>query len=156
MSPPAKDCCSIQLSLGFQRAPRARRGRTSPLSIHPHTRASVHACTARATHKVAIYRGWVRSPHACVCCVRAQRRAVLMDATNSTNKWKFALTTLLVITDAGFGIPVAWIIHSNNEAETLQKALDALDKRMGESFQPSVMIIDDAVAEIKAIQACAW
>ena len=85
-----------------------------------------------------------------------QGRAVLMDGTNGVVKWKYALTTLMVITKSGFGIPVAWIVHSSNSAETIRKALDALATKMGPDFQPSVMIIDDAAAEIAAVQDSQW
>jgi hypothetical protein len=79
-----------------------------------------------------------------------------MDGTSGTNKWKYCLTTLMVITKSGFGIPVAWIIHSSNSAQTMGKALDALGAVMGAEFRPSVMIIDDAAAEISAVQGSNW
>lgn len=128
-------------------------------STHTHTHTRAPCMPVYAARAML---GWGADTYACAhrggdgCFARVQRRALLMDATSSTNKWKYSLTTLLVITDAGFGIPVAWVIHSNDEADTLQRALDALAAKMGEQFQPSVMIIDNAAAEIKAIEACAW
>ena len=91
-----------------------------------------------------------------IASLAAQGRAVLMDATNGVNKHKYALTTLMVITRSGFGIPVAWIVHSSNSAETVKRALDALGAKMGADFLPSVMIIDDAAAEIAAVQESVW
>lgn len=79
-----------------------------------------------------------------------------MDGTNGVNKHKYALTTLMVITKSGFGIPVAWIIHSSNSAETIGKALGAVAAEMGDQFTPSVVLIDDAAAEISAVQQSEW
>jgi len=91
---------------------------------------------------------------------------VLMDATAGTNKWKFHLTTLMVIDKAtGTGIPVAWVIHKYEDAFVIRAALDALAKKVGGSddlsecvrrFCPSYILIDACAKETKAVKECAW
>lgn len=94
------------------------------------------------------------------------RSTIIMDATAGTNKWKFHLTTLMVINkQTGRGIPVAWIIHKYEDAFVIRAALDNLAKKAGGSddlsecirnFCPSYMLIDACAKETKAITECAW
>lgn len=79
-----------------------------------------------------------------------------MDGTFGTNKYKFHLTTLMVIDDQNHGIPVAFILHSNASADTMVKALDAFAEQVGVENGPSVVIMDDAAAEISAVKASKW
>ena len=51
--------------------------------------------------------------------MRVQGRTVCMDATASTNKHKFALTTMMVFVPDGPALPVAWLLHSSNSEATL-------------------------------------
>ncbi len=81
---------------------------------------------------------------------------MLMDGTFGTNKYKFHLTTLMVIDDENHGVPVAFIIHSNASADTMVKALDAFAEAVGVENRPSVVIMDDAAAEISAVKASKW
>ena len=79
-----------------------------------------------------------------------------MDATFGTNKWKFALTTFMVVDEHKHGIPVCWMIHSSAKTETLLTCLDKIADHMGADFCPSVVIVDDCTAEINALRACKW
>jgi hypothetical protein len=79
-----------------------------------------------------------------------------MDGTHGTNKYKFCLTTLMVIDGDGHGIPVGWMIHSSQSEESLFTMLEALAEHMGPTYKPSVIIVDDAMAEINAIKRCRW
>jgi hypothetical protein len=88
-------------------------------------------------------------------CAR-QDKTVLMDGTFGTNKWKFHLTTLMVVDDNNHGVPVGWILHSNASAQTLKKALDALADNVGMENRPAVVVMDDAIGEIKAVEASKW
>ena len=82
-------------------------------------------------------------------------KTVLMDGTFGTNKWKFALTTIMVVNDQGHGVPVAFFVHSSQSAATIQSCLEALADRLG-ADRPSVMVIDDAAAEIAAVRESVW
>ena len=81
---------------------------------------------------------------------------MLMDGTFGTNKWKFALTTIMVVNDQNHGVPVAFFVHSSQSADTIKRCLEALANRLGEDFRPSVMVIDDAAAEIAAVRESVW
>ena len=85
-------------------------------------------------------------------------RALLVDATFGTNKYKFALTTGMVLTGTGEGIPVFWVIHSSSTEAVLKMALDEVAKRMDRDgeYKPSVVIIDDCQAEINAVKNGVW
>ena len=61
-----------------------------------------------------------------------------------------------MVDENGHGIPVFWIIHSSSKEETLTQSFDAVAKRMGPDFKPSVIIVDDCQAEINAIRGCQW
>jgi hypothetical protein len=79
-----------------------------------------------------------------------------MDATAGTNKYKFALSTIMVFVPDGPALPVAWLLHSSNSEATLLQAVNALAERLGPRFTPSVVLLDDALAEINAIKKSAW
>jgi hypothetical protein len=85
-----------------------------------------------------------------------QGRAILLDGTFGTNKYKFCLSTLMVVDDFGHGIPVGWLIHSSMSEASMLTMLDSLATRMGEGFTPSVVIVDDAQAEINAVKHGIW
>jgi hypothetical protein len=88
--------------------------------------------------------------------VRQAGKTVLMDGTFGTNKWKFALTTIMVVNDQNHGVPVAFFVHSSQSADTIKRCLEALATRLGDGFMPSVMVIDDAAAEIAAVRESVW
>ena len=48
-----------------------------------------------------------------------------------TIRWKYTLTTVMVMNEGGFGVPVAWLIHKYNHAEILRDFLDALAVQAG-------------------------
>ena len=103
-----------------------------------------------------------------------------------TNKWKYVLTTVLVMNEAGTGVPVAWLLSKYNDAATMRDFLDHLGLSAGHEivvgevympsheaipkggclqkahvnalkrFCPSHVIIDVAAGEIAAIEACMW
>ena len=85
-----------------------------------------------------------------------QNRAVLLDGTFGTNKYKFCLSTLMVINKDNKAIPVAWLIHSRQSEQSMALMLDKLADHMGEGFTPSVVIVDDAQAEINAVKNGIW
>lgn len=77
----------------------------------------------------------------------------MLDGTFGTNKYKFCLSTLMVITEKNKAIPVGWLIHSSLSGQSMQRMLDALARHMGEhTFCPSVVIVDDSQAEINALE----
>lgn len=81
---------------------------------------------------------------------------MLLDGTFGTNKYKFCLSTLMVINDKNKAIPVAWMIHSSQSEQSMKLMLDKLAVHMGEDFKPSVVIVDDAQAEINAVKHGIW
>ena len=99
-------------------------------------------------------RGWQSGSGALRTAWQAGK-TVLMDGTFGTNKWKFALTTIMVVNDQGHGVPVAFFVHSSQSAATIQSCLEALADRLG-ADRPSVMVIDDAAAEIAAVRESVW
>lgn len=88
--------------------------------------------------------------------MRMQGRTVCMDATASTNKHKFALTTIMVCVPDGPALPVAWLLHSSNSEATLLLAVNSFAEQMGPQFTPTVVLLDDAIAEINAIHRSLW
>lgn len=84
------------------------------------------------------------------------KKTLLMDATFGTNHWRFPLTTFMVMDEDGHGYPVAWALHSGENKSTYLLILDKLAERMGPNFWPSVLLIDDACAEIAAFQSSVW
>lgn len=120
---------------------------------HGNVRCGSEAASGQAVSPARqLCRGSCLTPH-----VTTQGRALLMDGTHGTNKYKFCLTTLMVIHKVtGHGIPVGWLIHSSQSEESLTIMLNAMADRMGDAFQPSVIIVDDAQAEINAIKGCKW
>ena len=86
------------------------------------------------------------------------QRTIIMDATFGTNKYKYHLTTLMVIGEHGSGVPVAWIIHKYEDAFVLTPALDALADMMGGvlNFCPKYFLIDASAKETRAIKDSKW
>ena len=62
----------------------------------------------------------------------------------------------MVITKENRAIPVAWLIHSSQSEQSVAVMLDKLAEHMGEGFTPSVVIVDDAQAEINAVKNGIW
>ena len=85
-----------------------------------------------------------------------QGRAILVDGTHGTNKYKFCLTTVMVIDDHNRAIPVAFFIHSRQSEDVLTNFFNLLADELGGDFRPSVAIVDDAIAEINALQNSKW
>ena len=79
-----------------------------------------------------------------------------MDGTFGTNKYKYHLTTLMVVDDHNHGVPVGWILHSNASAQTIKKALNALADNVGMEYRPAIVVMDDAIGEINAVEASKW
>lgn len=93
------------------------------------------------------------------CCSplpAAQSRAILVDGTHGTNKYKFCLTSVLVIDENNKAIPVAFFIHSRQSEDVLRRFFDTLAEELGADFCPSVAIVDDAIAEINALEGSRW
>jgi len=88
-----------------------------------------------------------------------------MDDTFGTNKYKFHLTTVMVIGKYGTGIPVAWILHKYDDGAVFRNALNGLAKMMGGSedvatclaaFCPKYIVIDACAKETNGIKECMW
>lgn len=84
------------------------------------------------------------------------KKTVIMDATFGTNHWRFSLTTFMILDEERKGYPVAWALHSNEDKNTLEIILNELAEQLGPDFYPSVLLIDDALAEIAAFESCTW
>jgi hypothetical protein len=64
------------------------------------------------------------------------------------------LFTLLVMDDFGNGVPVAWMLTSDELAVTIGLALTKVKEAMEADFpgwEPSAFVVDDADGEIKAV-----
>lgn len=85
-----------------------------------------------------------------------QGRAILVDGTHGTNKYKFCLTTVMVIDDHNRAIPVAFFLHSSQSELVLNTFFNRLAEELGSDFRPAVAIVDDAIAEINALQNSTW
>jgi len=86
-------------------------------------------------------------------------KSIMIDATFGTNKWKFPLTTFMVVDENNHGVPVAWAIHSAEDSGTILHCFDALaikTKEMKPNFVPREVLIDDAAAEILAQTNSIW
>ena len=95
--------------------------------------------------------------HAFTLRAGRQDRAILVDGTHGTNKYKFCLTTVMVIdSNKNKAIPVAFFIHSRSTEEVLREFFDSLARSLGDDFCPSIAIVDDAIAEINALQGSLW
>ena len=64
-----------------------------------------------------------------------QGRAILVDGTHGTNKYKFCLTTIIVIDEHNKAIPVAFFIHSRQSDDVLAAFFDTL----AEKAQPGLL-----------------
>lgn len=49
------------------------------------------------------------------------KAAICVDATHGTQKYKFLLVTVLIVNDFGKGVPVAWLV-TTNETEIMLKS----------------------------------
>lgn len=52
-----------------------------------------------------------------------------IDSTHGTNIYKFFLTTLLIVTEDGSGMPCAYLISKRVETETLVRFFEAIKKK---------------------------
>jgi len=54
-------------------------------------------------------------------------------------------------------LPVAWLLHSSDSEATLHLlAVNSFAERMGPQFTPTVVLLDDVIAEINAIHRSLW
>jgi hypothetical protein len=72
------------------------------------------------------------------------------------NAQRFPVTTLMIIDEHNHGLPVAHIIHSKSDADTLVQIFNTLRERVGAELCPKFILIDDADTEIAAVRACKW
>ena len=105
-------------------------------------------------------------------CAIAEPRTgfLLIKASAGTNKWKFHLTTLMVIDEFGHGVPAAWLLHKYEDAEVIRSALDALALNVSgveqsnpdharlalAAFCPKYFVIDASKAETNAVETSIW
>ncbi|MCO5557588.1 hypothetical protein L7F22_011154 [Adiantum nelumboides] len=81
---------------------------------------------------------------------------ISMDSTFGTNFYKFQLYTILVFDTHQNGVPVAWVITSSAETNTIVTWLTRLRNRVldyNKSWEANAFLVDDATAEINAISA---
>ena len=73
-----------------------------------------------------------------------------MDSTHGTNVYNFYLITILVLDDLGEGVPVGWIIVSNQEdAAIIRQVLSRIKEKCGD-IHTSIFMSDDADNFFKA------
>ena len=78
------------------------------------------------------------------------------EARSALNQDRYTVTTLMGMDKHKHGLPGVHIIHSSSSAATLKLAFNSLRDYLGHDVQPSFVLIDDADAEIKAVQECEW
>jgi len=69
---------------------------------------------------------------------------------------RFPLCTIMVKDKTDHGVPVAFIITSSGSSDVYTTVLDELRLHVGVDIQPKYILVDDAAAEISAIQRCEW
>ncbi|MCO5559333.1 hypothetical protein L7F22_050746 [Adiantum nelumboides] len=80
---------------------------------------------------------------------------ISMDSTFGTNFYKFQLYTILVFDTHQNGVPVAWVITSSAETNTIVTWLTKLRNRVldyNKSWEANAFLVDDATAKINAIR----
>ncbi|XP_072051312.1 uncharacterized protein [Amphiura filiformis] len=77
------------------------------------------------------------------------RSVLFMDATNSVTQYGYPLFAICARDEAGYGVPVAFIITSSEQEDVLVTALRSLRKET--QFYPRAFIVDKDYAEINAL-----
>lgn len=79
--------------------------------------------------------------------------AICIDATGQTNAYGFMLYAIIVPdANAGRGVPIAHMITSVDNHQTVRKMLDAVTQACGDYFKPKMVMIDKCDAESKGIR----
>ncbi|PKK75273.1 hypothetical protein RhiirC2_863342 [Rhizophagus irregularis] len=74
-----------------------------------------------------------------------------LDATGSTNQYRWLLYSIIIGDEGGHGIPLAFMITSWESHEPITKFFEVLHITNGIAFSPKVFIIDKSDTEILAI-----
>jgi len=80
---------------------------------------------------------------------------LLSISTCAPTLWEISLFTLIVMDEFGNGVPVAWMLTSDELAVTIALALTKVKEAMEKEFPgwvPSAFVVDDADAEIRAVK----
>ena len=70
-------------------------------------------------------------------------KIVCLDSTHCTNKYKFKLITLMVQDEFGKGYPVAFLIASNEDEQSLYYFFEAIKSRCSKDFKINALMTDD-------------
>ena len=66
------------------------------------------------------------------------------------------MCTIMVKDKTDHGVPVAFIITSSGSTGVYKDVLNSLREHVGVDIQPLYILVDDAIAEINAIEQCEW
>ena len=69
---------------------------------------------------------------------------------------RFPMCTIMVKDKTDHGVPVAFIITSSGSTGVYKDVLNSLREHVGVDIQPLYILVDDAIAEINAIEQCEW
>lgn len=69
---------------------------------------------------------------------------------------RFPMCTIMVKDKTDHGVPVAFIITSSGSTGVYKDVLNGLREHVGVDIQPLYILVDDAIAEINAIEQCEW
>lgn len=78
-------------------------------------------------------------------------KVVILDETHGTNQYKFQLLTVMVVDENRRGWPVAHLITSKSDADTLQFFFQELKSRLGDEVSINCVITDDDPALINGM-----
>lgn len=99
-------------------------------------RADGEACIFNAYNWTPFMLGWMRQSNVEDAIKWGHNRSLQLDATFATNNLKFPLFTLLAVDDHGNGVPIAWLICSQERTEIIQAFLAAVAKRVSWTVLP--------------------
>ncbi len=84
-------------------------------------------------------------------CKKLKWNMCCLDATGSTNQYRWLLYSIIIGDEGGHGIPLAFMITSWESHEPIVKFLEVLHITNGVAFSPKVYMIDKSDTEILAI-----
>ncbi|CAB4430372.1 unnamed protein product [Rhizophagus irregularis] len=84
-------------------------------------------------------------------CKKLKWDMCCLDATGSTNQYRWLLYSIIISDEGGHGIPLAFMITSWESHEPIVKFLEVLHITNSIAFSPKVFMIDKSDTEILAI-----
>jgi hypothetical protein len=84
-------------------------------------------------------------------CKKLKWNMCCLDATGSTNQYRWLLYSIIIGDEGGHGIPLAFMITSWESHEPIVKFFEVLHITNGVAFSPKVYMIDKSDTEILAI-----